>query len=145
MLFFAHQVILLIGFVLFFELALTLILYFIYRLHMLIMLLFHGLLHVLDLSLSFHCWKIEFFDPVPFLLFWCLHGFMKIYIRFMCLLVFLFFRCLYSRFDVLCVFLKTIIAIIIILLEFIKCGLPGPLPLFINGKELILAVMFLFF
>ena len=63
----------------------------------------------------------------------------------MCLLVFLLFRCLYTRLHVLCVFLKTNIAIIIILLGFIKCGLPGPLTLLINGKELIFAVLLLFF
>ena len=119
LLLFCHHVVLLIDFVLFFELILELILYFIYYLQMLIMLLLHILLYILNLILGFHRWVIELLNPVPLFLLWYFHGFMKIYIGLMCLLLFYFFRCLITRLHVLGVPLKTTVTIVVKLLDFI--------------------------
>ena len=141
LLLFRHHIVLLIDFVLFFELILELCFYFIYYLQVLIMLLFHILLYVLDLILGLHCRVIELFDPVPFLLLWCFHSFMKTYIRLVGLLLFYLFRCFIACLHILRVFLKATIAIVIQLLFFIKCGLAGSLTFLVNGKELIFAVV----
>ena len=60
------------------------------------------------------------------------------------LLLLYLFRCLVASLDILSVLLKTTVAIVIQLLDFIKGGLAGSLTLLVNGKELILAVMSLF-